>query len=352
MSGAGAVTVTTKDGKKEAHATKAILACPGSVPAIPPIPGAKDNPAVVDSTGLLAIPTVPKKLVVIGGGVIGIEFASLFSMLGSEVTIVEMLDEIVPNMDKELAPMYRKALSGITFKLGCKVEALRATPTGGCAVSYTTKEGSAESANGDVVLMAVGRRPVLQGWGAEAVGIGMERRGVTVDSHMRTNIPGVWAAGDVTGLLQLAHAATRQGEVAVADILLYLEGKPAPQSNIYRGNAVPWAVYGNPEAAGVGMTEQQCVANSQTFVKALLPMAYSGRFVAENGFAAPGTVKVIADAASKIILGVHAIGPYASEFIWGAAALLEQEFRAEEVRQLVFPHPSVSELIRDAAWSL
>jgi dihydrolipoamide dehydrogenase len=198
--------------------------------------------------------------------------------------------------------------------------------------------------------MAVGRRSVLQGWGAEAAGIGTTRKGVTVDMRMRTNVPGIWAAGDVTGLMQLAHAAYRQGEVAVADIIAYLDGTPAP-ANVYR-NIVPWAVYGVTEAAGVGYTEQQAEKEGRKIIKASIPMVYSGRFAAENGFAAPGVVKLIADADTHVILGLHALGSYSSEFIWGGAALIEDEFRVEDVKQLIFPHPTVAELIRDADWSI
>jgi dihydrolipoamide dehydrogenase len=200
--------------------------------------------------------------------------------------------------------------------------------------------------------MAVGRRPVTSGWGAEAAGIGIERRGVTVDAHLRTNVPGIWAAGDVNGLFQLAHAATRQGEVAAADIIAYLDGKPAPADNVYRNGVIPWAVYGAPEAAGIGLTEQEAAAKGIPIVKKTVQGVFSGRFVAENGFRATGCVKVIAHKEDRRILGVHAIAPYASEFIWGAAALLEQEFRVEDVKQLVFPHPTVCELIREAAWEL
>jgi dihydrolipoamide dehydrogenase len=152
--------------------------------------------------------------------------------------------------------------------------------------------------------------------------------------------------------MQLAHAAYRQGEIAVADILAHLDGKQTPNGNLWRGNAVPWAVYGQHEAAGVGITEQEAAAAGIAVLKKTVPMVYSGRFAAENGFAASGAVKVIADADDRRIIGVHALGAYASEFIWGGAALIEQEFRVEDVKQLIFPHPTVCELIRDAVWDL
>ncbi len=333
------------------HQCKAILVCTGSTPAMPPIPGSKDNQAVVDSTGLLSIPSVPKRLAVIGGGVIGVEFASLFSSLGSEVSVIEMMDEIVPFMDKEQAPLLRRAMKAVDFKLGCKVERLE-----GATVHYTTKAGAAEKVEADLVLMAVGRRPVLALWGSEAAGLDVSPKGVAVDDRMRTNISGIWAAGDVTGKSLLAHSAYRMGEVAVADILSYLDGTAGPQNgpaaNRMRYDAVPWAVYGLPEAAGVGMTEQEAAAKGIAVLKGSLPMKVSGRFAAENTFAGQGAVKVLADAENGRILGIHAVGAYASEFIWGGAALIEQELRVEDVKQLIFPHPTVCELIRDVIWTL
>jgi dihydrolipoamide dehydrogenase len=331
---------------------KTILVCTGSVPAMPPIPGSKDNPLVVDSTALLTIGSVPKRLAIIGGGVIGVEFAGLFSALGSQVAVIEMMDEIVPFMDKEQAPILRRAMKEVNFKLGCKVEKIE-----GASVYFTTKDRKAEKQEADLILMAVGRRPVLDTWGVAAAGIDYSPRGAAVDDQMRTNIPRIWAAGDVTGKSLLAHSAYRMAEVAVSDILATLNiatcGKPAATtSNKMRYNAIPWAVYGITEAAGVGITEQEAAAKGVAILKASLPMRVSGRFAAENTFAGAGAVKVIADAANRRILGIHAVGAYSPEFIWGGAALIEQEFRIDEVKQLIFPHPTVSELIRDAVWSL
>jgi len=201
--------------------------------------------------------------------------------------------------------------------------------------------------------MAVGRRPVLNGWGAEAAGVDIRAGGVVVDDRMRTNISGIWAAGDVTGKSLLAHAAYRMAEVAVADILAYLAGDPAGvPDNRMRYDAIPWAVYGLPEAAGVGITEQEAQARGIAVQKAVVPMRLSGRFVAENTFSGPGAVKVLADASSGRILGLHAVGAYASEIIWGGAVLIEQELRVADVKQVIFPHPTVAELIREAVWTL
>ncbi|MDR1307231.1 MAG: NAD(P)/FAD-dependent oxidoreductase [Treponema sp.] len=350
---AGRVKVTPGGGTAAEHEGRAILVCAGSAPALPPIPGSSGQLGVVDSTGLLSVEAAPKRLAVIGGGVIGVEFAGLFSSLGSEVTVIEMMDEIVPFMDREQSPLLRRAMKSsagggtVDFKLGCKVESIN-----GATVNYRTKEGVKAEAAADLVLMAAGRRPVLDTWGAGAAGLDLTRRGVTVNDRMRTNIPGIWAAGDVTGKSLLAHSAYRMAEVAVADITAYLDGSAAGGSSLWRSNAVPWAVYGIPEAAGVGITEQEADAGGIAILKASLPMRVSGRFAVENTFAGQGAVKVIASAGDRRILGIHAVGSYAAEFIWGGAALIEQELRIEDVRELIFPHPTVCELIRDAVWEL
>ncbi len=329
----------------ETYQAKAILVAAGSVPAMPPIPGAKDNPAVVDSTGLLSVEACPERLCVIGGGVIGVEFASLFGTLGSQVSVVEMMDEIIPPMDKEQAPLLRKALHNTTFHLGCKVERLE-----GGTVHFTTKDGKQESVTADLVLMAVGRRSETQSWGGKEIGLDITPKGVNVDDRMRTNITGIWAAGDVNGRSMLAHSAYRMAEVAVNDICSYLEG--TENRDLMRYNAIPWVVYSIPEAAGVGMTQQEAESKGLAVKTASVPMLVSGRFIAENGTKATGTVKVVVDVQTDMILGVHILGPYASEMIWGAAALIENEMRVQDVKQMIFPHPTVCEAIREAIWSL
>jgi len=337
----------SSDGEEIIHECKTILVCPGSAPVMPPIPGAKDNPFIADSSSLLAAEAVPKKLAVIGGGVIGVEFAELFSAFGCEVTIIEMTDEIIPFMDSELSPILRKAMQNVNFKLGCKVEKID-----GSAVYYIAKNNKTEELKADLILMAAGRGPATDTWGAKAAGIDVTRNGVNTDDFMRTNIPRIWAAGDVTGKSLLAHSAYRMGEVAAADITAVLDNHTNNKTNSMRYNAIPWAVYGITEAAGVGITEQEASSKGIKILKASLPKRFSGRFTAENSFNAPGAVKVIADAKNKRILGIHAVGSYASEFIWGGAALIEQEFRLDDVKQLIFPHPTVCELIRDAVWEI
>lgn len=335
----------TATGEAAVHEARAIIVATGSAPAMPPIPGSKGNPKVVDSTGILELEALPKRLCVIGGGVIGVEFAGLFSALGCEVEVIEMMDEIIPFMDKEQAPILRKALKGVGFRLGCAVEGIE-----GGAVRYRSKEGAAASIEADLVLMAVGRRPVLDGWGAKEAGLDATPKGIVVDERMRTNLPGVWAVGDVTGKSLLAHSAYRMADVATADILA--GGGAARGDQVMRYDALPWAVYGVTEAAGVGLTEEEAGARGLEVAKASLNLKVSGRFCAENGFAAPGGVKVIADRASGRILGVHVVGAYASEMIWGGAALIEQELRVRDVKEVIFPHPTVCEAIRDAVFEL
>lgn len=322
-----------------------VIIATGSEPAMPPIPGAKDNPVVVDSTGLLATPEVPKRLVVIGGGVIGVEFASLFAAFGSEVQVIEMLPEIVPFMDDELAAQLRKGIEGVDFHLSCRVDRID-----GNKVIYTDPDGKEQAAEGDLILMAVGRRPVVEGWGASNVGIDYTPRGIKVDDIMRTNVPNVWAIGDVNGKSLLAHAAYRQADIVSAHIIDPL--KAAATGEIFRPNTVPWAVYSMPEAAGVGMTEAGAKDAGYNVTTATVPLLLSGRFIAENGLKAPGSVKIVVDADSRKILGIHMLGPYAPETIWGAASSLESEFTVDDLRQVVFPHPTVSEGIREAAWAV
>ena len=321
-----------------------VIVAAGSVPAMPPIPGTQGNPAVLDSTGLLAIDHVPGRLAVIGGGVIGVEFASLFATFGATVDVIEMLPEIVPFMDDELAAKLRAGMGDVTFHTSCAV-----TSVEGGTVHYKNPAGEPAAVAADAILMAVGRRPLLDGWGAAEAGLDVTRKGVTIDDTCRTNLPNVWAVGDVTGRSLLAHAAYRMAEIAVAHILDPAAAKRSGQ--VLRTRTIPWAVYSMPEAAGVGLTQQQAEAETDA-VCATVPLTLSGRFVAENGLRAPGAVKMVADKASGVVLGVHMLGQYAPETIWGAAAALESELTIDDLCQVVFPHPTVSEGIREAAWAI
>jgi len=319
-----------------------VILATGSVPVIPPIPGVRDNPAVVDSTGMLSIDTVPERLTIIGGGVIGVEFASIFSQLGTAVTVVEMMDEILPFMDRDLAVRMRGCMPDVDFRLEARVSAIE-----GSTVVYSDG-GETRRLDSDLILMAVGRRPAVDGWGADVIGLDTSSKGIRVDDRMRTNLDHVWAVGDVTGRAQLAHAAYRMGEIAAAQILDPAAGE---KGQVMRWDTIPWALYSVPEAAGVGLTEEECARREIDTITSTVPLVLSGRFVAENGLSRAGIVTIVAEADSRVIRGIQAIGPYTPEMIWGAAAILEMEFTVEDVRQLVFPHPTVSEGIREAAWA-
>jgi len=293
---------------------------------------------VKTSTEILSIEKMPKSLVVIGGGVIGIEFASFFSSLGVKVDVIEMLDEIIPFMDRGQAGKFRKALKGkVGFRLGCRVDAID-----GHDVKYTTPGGEQKSINTDIVLMSVGRIPNLENMGFEEAGLDFDRSGIRTDEQQRTNLPNVYAIGDVTGKSQLAHSASRMGEVALNTI--------SGQRDRFRTNAIPWVVYSLPEIAGCGLTEEQARQAGHEVESVTLPMTMSGRFLAENGKRGPGSVKVIRDADTDVLLGVHMFGGICSEIIWGVATMIEAELRIKDIQEIVFPHPTVGEVIRDATF--
>jgi len=314
-----------------------VVIATGGRPFIPPIPGS-DQSHVKTSTEILSIEKMPESLVVIGGGVIGVEFASFFSSLGVKVDVIEMLDEIIPFMDRGQAGAFRKALKGkVNFKLGCQVNAID-----GHDVKYTTPGGEQKSIKADIVLMSVGRIPNLENMGLEEAGLDFDRSGIRTDEQQRTNLPNVFAIGDVTGKSQLAHSASRMGEVALNTI--------CGQDDRFRTNAIPWVVYSLPEIAGCGFTEEQAIDAGHKVESAELPMIMSGRFLAENGKRGPGSVKVIKDADTDVLLGVHMFGGICSEIIWGVAAMIEAELRIKDIQEIVFPHPTVGEVIRDAVF--
>ncbi len=320
------------DGK--AYEAKNILIATGSSPARPPIPGA-DLPGVVDSTGILNLEQLPKQLVIIGGGVIGCEFACFFGSVGVPVTVIEMLPEICPQVDAELAKMLRGELAkkNVTFHVGAKVLEITAE-----AVRFE-KDGKQETAARDVVLLSTGRTCNVQNLGLEDARVDFDKRGIKVDDRCATNQPGIYAIGDCTGRAWLAHTATRMGEVVVHN----LTGRP----DRMRWNAIPGVIYTSPEVAVVGLTESEAKAKGIPVLAAKLPMGVSGRYLAEHD-GERGQAKVILHAETRQLLGVHLLGGACSEMIWGAAALIEAEFRAQEIEDIVFPHPTVSEVIREA----
>jgi len=329
----------------ETYQGKNIIIATGSSTAVLPVPGARagehpaNGPRVVTSREILELQELPEKLVVVGGGVIGMEFASLFDALGVKVEVIEMLDRIVPVMDKEIGTLLSKSLSNIDIHVGARVQAI--TEEG---VVYQDAAGEKKIAPAEVVLLAVGRRPNTSGIGLEAAGVDADRTGIRVNEQMQTNVPGIYAVGDVNGKSLLAHSAYRMAEVAVNTI--------AGEADRMRYEAVPWVVYTMPEVSGCGLTEEAAKESGREIRVAKLPMRANGRFIAENRAGAPGVCKVIADAKSDVLLGVHMLGAVNSEMIYGVAAMIESELRAREVREIIFPHPSVSEIIRDTVWEL
>ncbi len=322
----------------ERYLGKNLLVCSGSEASVPPIPGLKEaGDVIVTNREVLELGERPESLVVIGGGVIGMEFASFFNSLGSRVTVVEMLPEILGGLDVEISAMLRKiyAKKGVTFHLGAKV-----TQVDGKKVVFE-KEENIEVVEAEKILLSVGRRPVTQGFGLENLGVELMRGGIKVDEKMRTNVPGVFAAGDVTGFSLLAHTASREAEVVVNNL--------TGRNDIMRYNAIPGVVYTNPEVAGVGETEESAKAKNIDYRVVSLPMAYSGRFVAENE-GVNGLCKVLVGAKHGEVLGVHMLGNPASEIIYGACIAIELEMTLKEMQEVVFPHPTVSEIIKEAVF--
>ena len=329
------------------YITRNILVCTGSEAVVPPFPGLKEaGDVIVTNREILALAEPPAELVIIGGGVIGMEFASFFNSIGTKVTVVEMMPKILGPMDAEISAVLQGiyAKRGVDFRLGCKVTGIE-----GNAVVFEDPEGNVCRVSGDRILVSVGRRAVLQGLGLEEIGVDFVLNpagrpvGIKVDDHMRTNVPGVYAAGDVTGFSMLAHTASREGEVAVNDIC----GK----DDRMRYDAIPGVVYTNPEVSGVGLTEDEAARKGLDVKVLKLPMAYSGRFVAENE-RGEGLCKMIADAGSHRVLGVHMLGNPSSEIIQSACSAIEQGMTVEQLKEVVFPHPSVSEIIKETAFTL
>ena len=324
----------------ETFQAKNLLLCTGSEAFIPPIPGVEEaGDRVVTNREILAMKEQPSSLVIIGGGVIGMEFASLYNSLGSEVTVIEMLPEILGGLDSEISAMLRDIYTkkGIRFHLSCKVTEIKDNE-----VIFMDSEGAQGFVTGEKILMSVGRRAVTTGFGLETLGVETERGAVKVDAKMRTNVPNVYAAGDITGFSMLAHTASREGEVVVNN-LTGLEDE-------MRYHAIPGIVYSNPEVATVGLTEEQARHKSIEYGVAKLPMTYSGRFVAENE-GATGLCKVLFSPQQKI-LGVHLLGNPCSEMIHGACMAIEQGMTVEALQKVVFPHPTVSEIFKETLFTI
>lgn len=325
----------------ELFSGRRLLIATGSAPVIPPIKGVREGVEkgfVLTNREILDIDEIPQSLVIIGGGVIGLEMASYFNSAGSKVTVIEMLDHIAGNTDREISEiLYKNYIKkGIDFKLNSKV-----VEVGESTVDFETN-GEKLSASADKVLLSIGRKPVINNLGLEKICVEIENGCVKVDEYGKTNIPEVYAAGDVNGSFMLAHTAYREAEVCINNIM----GK----RDIMRYNAIPSVIYTNPEVACIGETEETAAQKGIDFETANLSMRYSGRYVAENE-GGDGICKILRDKKYNKIIGVHMIGNYSSEMIFGAGIMIETEMRVDDIKEIVFPHPTVCEILREGIFS-
>ena len=318
------------------YCAKNLLVATGSIPIVPPIPGVAEgmnSGTVITSRELLMLESIPTSLTIIGGGVIGIEMASYFNSAGSKVTVIEMLDRVGGGIDRELGEILQRHCEkqGITFMLNSRVTSIEGNST------VVESEGKSLTVTGEKILLSTGRRPNTQNIGLENISAQLERGCLKVDERCKTNMPGVYAAGDINGVSMLAHTAYREAEVCVNNMI----GK----KDRMRYHAIPTVVYTYPELACVGETEESAGKKGMDFEVVSLPMNHSGRYLAEteNG---KGLCKVLVNRETRAIIGVHLLGNYVSEIIYGAALMIETEMRAEDLSEVVFPHPSVSEVLR------
>ena len=339
---AGRVDVLGADGKTISLEAKNVVIATGSEVASPP--GVKltfDEKTIVSSTGALTLGKVPGRLIVIGAGVIGLELGSVWRRLGADVTVIEYLDRILPGIDAEVAKQFQRIdeKNGVKFRLASKVTAVEKIKTGVSVVFEPVAGGAAETLEGDVVLVATGRRPYTDGLGLEAAGVAMERGRVVIDSHFQTNVPGIYAIGDVVRGPMLAHKAEDEG-TAVAEIL-------AGQHGHVNYDAIPGVVYTHPEIAAVGKTEEELKAANVAYKVGKFPFTANGRARAMRH--SDGFVKILADAVTDRVLGVHILGYGAGELIAEAVLLMEFGGSAEDLARTCHAHPTMSEAVREAA---
>lgn len=325
---------------KDAQTVKAkkIIIATGSVPFIPPIPGV-DGARVLDSTGALALAACPASLTIIGGGVIGMEFASLFQQLDVPVTVIEMMEEILPGIDVEIARVMRKSMErqGVKIFTGAKVTAIASGET--AATCTFELGGETRSVDSELVLVAIGRRPFTQGLGLENIGIAPVKGAIPVNERMETSVPGVYAIGDVTAKVMLAHVASEQGIVAA-------ENAAGGHGHINYG-IVPSCIYTHPEIAAIGISEAQAIALGITPKVGRFPVAASGKaMIADEK---EGLVKLVSDAATGELLGAQIVGPKATELISGLGVAMTLESTLDEIAHTIHPHPTLSEMIMEAA---
>lgn len=329
-------TFSVKVGETE-YLSRNLIVATGSEALVPPIEGVKENfekGFVLTNREILDLEKIPEKLAIVGGGVIGLEMASYFNSVGSEVTVIEMLDKIAGPTEKEISEILLKNYKkkGINFCLGCKVVKITEN-----SVIYE-KDGKQTTVPADKVLMSIGRRAVTKGYGLESLNVELERGAIKTDGCMRTNIAGLYAIGDVNGKIMLAHTAYREAEVAVHTILGIKDS--------VNYDAIPSVIYTNPEVGSVGETEESAKAKGIDCQIVSLPMRYTGRYLAENE-KGDGICKVVVNKKYKTIIGVHMITNYASEIIYGAGILVDKQATVDSVMRNVFPHPTVSEIIKE-----
>lgn len=338
---AGKVVVTAEDGKTQELETKNIVIATGSESA--PLPGVEiDEKTVVTSTGALEIASVPKELVVVGAGVIGLEIGSVWARLGAKVTVVEFLDRILPGMDGEVAKQFQRILEkqGFTFQLGSKVTKVDVAKKGGATVTVEPAAGGeARTLNADIVLVSIGRRPNTDGLGLDKAGVATDRGRVVIDDHFKTNVAGIYAIGDVVRGPMLAHKAEDEG-VAVAEIIAGKHGH-------VNYDAIPGIVYTAPEVAAIGKTEEELKAAGVAYKIGKFPFTANGRARAIRH--TDGFVKVLADAATDRVLGCHIIGPHAGDLIAEVTVLMEFGGSAEDLARTCHAHPTLAEAVKEAA---
>lgn len=331
--------VEKEDGSKELMEADKIIIATGSVPVMPPIEGLRESKYVMDSTGALSMSKLPSSMVIIGGGVIGIEMACALQAFGCEVTIVEALPRLAPSLDGEMAAMLAKSLEnqGIKILLGHKV--MKIVDQQKDAQVILDRDGTEIALTAETVLCAVGRRPFIDGLNPDAAGIRNERGRILVNEELETNIPGVYAIGDCLGQIMLAHTASAMGEIAAENAM--------GEHNAYRPSGVPAGIYCFPEMASVGLTEEQVKEQKIPYHVGKFPLAANGRSLIANG--GDGMVKVIIGDELDEILGVHILGPYAMEMIGEAAVAIQTESTVQELIDTIHAHPTVTEAVREAA---
>ncbi|MFJ5367841.1 dihydrolipoyl dehydrogenase [Bosea sp. CER48] len=340
---AGKVVVTAEDGKTQELETKNIVIATGSESA--PLPGVEiDEKTVVTSTGALEIGAVPKELVVVGAGVIGLEIGSVWSRLGAKVTVVEFLDRILPGMDGEVAKQFQRILEkqGFTFQLGSKVTKVETGKKGATVTVEPAAGGEAKTLNADIVLVAIGRRPNTDGLGLDKAGVATERGRVVIDDHFKTNVAGIYAIGDVVRGPMLAHKAEDEG-VAVAEIIAGKHGH-------VNYDAIPGIVYTAPEVAAIGKTEEELKAAGVEYKIGKFPFTANGRARAMRH--TDGFVKVLADAKTDRVLGCHIIGPHAGDLIAEVTVLMEFGGSSEDLARTCHAHPTLAEAVKEAAMAV